>query len=164
MSGGQTGVDRAALDVALARGIPCRGWCPQGRRAEDGRIPDRYPLTETRERDYSVRTRQNISDSDGTLIVTCGAITGGTALTCRLARQFHRPLFVVDLREYESATPNLLGNGVLDQLEQWLRENRIRSLNVAGPRESQQPGIHSRACRFLDQLLSHAAKASPQDS
>lgn len=157
VSGGQTGVDRAALDVALEAGIRCGGWCPLGRRAEDGRIPDRYPLTETSERDYSVRTERNIIDADGTLIISGGPLTGGTALTRSLARRLGSPLFIVDLREYESAKPNLLGTSMLDQLEQWLLENRIRTLNVAGPRESQQPGIHSRASQLLQQLLSRTA-------
>ena len=67
ISGGQTGVDRAALDVALALGLPVGGGCPKGRRAEDGRIPDRYPLVETPERNYPARTRRNIEESDGTL-------------------------------------------------------------------------------------------------
>ncbi|MHC4879127.1 MAG: putative molybdenum carrier protein [Planctomycetota bacterium] len=158
VSGGQTGVDRAALDVALEAGIPCGGWCPRGRRAEDGRIPDSYPLEETSQRDYSVRTERNIVDSDGTLIISGGPLTGGTALTRTLARRLDCPLFIVDLREHESAKPNVLGATVLDQLEQWLDENRIRTLNVAGPRESQQPGVHSRASQFLKQLLSRTAK------
>ncbi len=164
VSGGQTGVDRAALDVALEAGIPCGGWCPLGRRAEDGRIPDRYPLIETSERDYSVRTERNIIDSDGTLIISGGPLTGGTALTRSLARRLGSPLFIVDLREHESARPNLLGTSVLDQLEQWLLENRIQSLNVAGPRESQQPGIHLRASQLLQQLLSRTASPGTQDA
>src|SRR5436305_1193025 len=80
-SGGQTGVDRAALDVALELGIPCSGWCPRGRRAEDGTIPPRYPLQETRSLAYPVRTRWNVRDSDGTLILTRGRPDRGTALT-----------------------------------------------------------------------------------
>lgn len=164
VSGGQTGVDRAGLDVAIDAGLQCGGWCPQGRRSEDGRIPDRYPLMETPERDYSVRTERNIVESDGTLIMSGGPLTGGTALTRNLARRLDRPLFIVDLREYESAKPNLLGATVLDLLEQWLVENRIRTLNVAGPRESQQPGIHARACRLLKQLLSRTAKSGNCDA
>ncbi|MBI1315122.1 molybdenum cofactor carrier [bacterium] len=160
VSGGQTGVDRAALDVALQAGVPCGGWCPLGRRAEDGRIPDRYPLIETSERDYSIRTERNIIDSDATLIISGGPLTGGTALTRNLARRLGSPLFIVDLREYESAKPNLLGATVLDQLEQWLTENRIHTLNVAGPRESQQPGIYARASQLLRQLFSRIANSS----
>ena len=81
VSGGQTGVDRAALDVALELGIPCGGWCPRGRRAEDGALSARYPLMETPSDDYVQRTTWNIRDSDGTLILTRGEPTGGTAQT-----------------------------------------------------------------------------------
>jgi hypothetical protein len=81
ISGGQTGVDRAALDAALALNIPCGGWCPKGRKAEDGPIPERYPLQETSSADYRVRTEKNVTDSDGTLILTRGPVTGGTAYT-----------------------------------------------------------------------------------
>ena len=81
ISGGQTGVDRAALDVALALGLAVGGGCPKGRRAEDGIIPDRYPLTETPEPNYEARTRRNVEDADGTLILNRGKLDGGTALT-----------------------------------------------------------------------------------
>ena len=86
ISGGQTGADRAALDVALTLSLPIGGWCPQGRRAEDGVIPDRYPLLETPERNYQARTRRKIEDSDGTLILNLGQLGGGTALTVAHAR------------------------------------------------------------------------------
>src|SRR5947209_20410690 len=97
VSGGQTGVDRAALDVALALGIPCGGWCPRGRRAEDGPIPERYPLVETPTDEYPERTERNVCDSDGTLILTRGQPDRGTALTARLANRHKKPLYVVDL-------------------------------------------------------------------
>src|SRR5438876_4889366 len=87
VSGGQTGVDRAALDVALELGIPCGGWCPKGRRAEDGRIPLRYPLEETTLNIYPQRTEWNVRDSDGTLVLTTGRPEGGSALTNELARR-----------------------------------------------------------------------------
>ncbi len=99
ISGGQTGVDRAALDAALQCGFPCGGWCPKGRRAEDGRIDDRYPLSETPKRRYQQRTEWNVRDSDGTLILATGELTGGTLLTARLAEEYERPLFYVDLSE-----------------------------------------------------------------
>mgnify|MGYP003793290687 CR=1 FL=1 len=86
VSGGQTGVDRAALDVAMQLGIPVGGWCPRGRRAEDGRIPDSYPLREASSVNYAKRTELNVRDSDGTLILSGGPLTGGTALTESLAR------------------------------------------------------------------------------
>jgi hypothetical protein len=143
VSGGQTGVDRAALDVALQRGMPIGGWCPRGRRAEDGRIPDEYVLQETDSKNYSHRTERNVEDSDGTLILTGGPLTGGTALTRSLARHNGSPVLVVDLREEVD----------FGAVEQWLTANRIRILNVAGPRESQQPGIHDQACEWLGRLL-----------
>jgi hypothetical protein len=143
VSGGQTGVDRAALDVALQRDVPCGGWCPRGRRAEDGRIPDEYVLQETDSKNYSHRTERNVEDSDGTLILTGGPLTGGTALTRSLARRNGSPELVIDLREEAD----------FGAVEQWLAANRIRILNVAGPRESQQPGIHEQACEWLGRLL-----------
>lgn len=145
VSGGQTGVDRAALNVAIASGIPCGGWCPQGRKAEDGPLPLHYPLRETDSPLYDVRTRWNVRDSDATLVITAGSLKGGTALTVELARRIARPLHVI----------NLLDDGrnhILDT-RQWLHEHRVRTLNVAGPRESQQPGIYSQAQEFLLELI-----------
>ena len=143
LSGGQTGVDRAALDVGLALGLAVGGWCPRGRRAEDGRIPDRYPLVETPERNYQTRTRRNIEDSDGTLILNLGTLDGGTALTVALARQIGQPCLIVGLEEgIESAA-----------FRDWLDENHIAVLNVAGPRASQRPGVYAAACRCLEALL-----------
>lgn len=143
ISGGQTGVDRAALDVALELGIPCGGWCPKGRRAEDGPIPNRYPLQETSSSDYRVRTQKNLEESDGTLILTWGRPMGGTALTLKLARWHHKPSFVVDL----------VRGGDASGVQKWGRAKKIRILNVAGPRESEAPGIHTRAISFLKEVL-----------
>lgn len=144
VSGGQTGVDRAALDIALALGIPCGGWCPRGRVAEDGAIPARYPLQETGSHDYAERTRRNVIDSDGTLILAIGALQGGTLLTAQLAEKSGKPCLVVDL-----ASPPEPG-----KVDSWIRENQISVLNVAGPRESQHPGIHALAGGFLIEILS----------
>ena len=147
VSGGQTGVDRAAFDVALALGLPIGGWCPQGRRAEDGRIPDRYPLVETPERNYQTRTRRNIEDADGTLILNVGKLDGGTALTARHARQVGKPCLIVALEEgIEPAT-----------FRDWLTANHIQALNVAGPRESKRPGVYAAAIHCLEILLRGAA-------
>jgi len=132
VSGGQTGVDRAALDVALALalGLAVGGGCPKGRRAEDGRIPERYPLTETPERNDQTRTRRNIEDADGTLILNLGKLDGGTALTVAYTRQIGKPCRVVTLEEgIEPAA-----------FRAWLDEHRIAVLNVAGPRERQRSG------------------------
>ena len=143
VSGGQTGVDRAALDAALECGFPCGGWCPKGRRAEDGRIEDRYPLAETPKRRYQQRTQWNVRDSDGTLILATGDLTGGTLLTARLAEQYEKPLFHVDL----SRPPSV--KEVCDQLT----ATGIRVLNIAGPRESTEPGVYAKAFDYLRALL-----------
>ena len=142
VSGGQTGVDRAALDVALELGIPCGGWCPRGRRAEDGLIPDSYPLRESPTANYAERTALNVKDSEGTLILSHGPLRGGTALTKTFAERYRRPCLVVDLRD---ATPQ--------QVHDWLETNSIRVLNVAGPRESSQPGIARQTAAFLRMLF-----------
>jgi hypothetical protein len=143
VSGGQTGVDRAALDVALELNIPCGGWCPAGRRAEDGQVPGRYPLEETPSRDYRQRTDWNVRDSDGTLILTRGRPTGGTRLTFEIAKRRAKPYLVIEL------------NGSLDETDahQWIRTNQIAVLNIAGPRESEAPGNACQAATFLRRLL-----------
>jgi hypothetical protein len=152
ISGGQTGVDRAALDVALELGFPCGGWCPKGRRAEDGAIPDSYPLQETSASDYRVRTEKNIEESDGTLVLAWGPPMGGTALTLKLARRHHKPYFVVDL---------VHGGDALG-VQEWGWTKKIRILNVAGPRESEAPGIHARAISFLKEVLGNGPEESPR--
>jgi hypothetical protein len=147
VSGGQTGVDRAALDVALETGLPCGGWCPKGRRAEDGVIDLRYPLDETPWWGYPQRTEWNVRDSDATLVLTRGAPDRGTALTVELARQYSRPSLVVDLG----------GIADVETVRRWVEEHRVRVLNVAGPRESSCPGIQAEAAAFLRRLLAATA-------
>lgn len=143
VSGGQTGVDRAALEVALALGWPHGGWCPKHRLAEDGTIPSRYELTEMPTADYAARTEQNVCDSDGTLILLLGTPQGGTELTRRLARRYGKPCQLVDLdKPPENAV-----------ILAWLADARIETLNVAGPRESSWPGIEALAFAYLLQLL-----------
>jgi hypothetical protein len=143
ISGGQTGVDRAALDVALELGLPTGGWCPKGRRAEDGPLEARYPLKETESSAYPVRTGRNVQDSQGTLILTRGQLRGGTALTRRLALASLRPFLLIDLTAKPSA----------QAVRQWGRENYVSILNVAGPRESESPGIYDQAVHFLKEIL-----------
>jgi len=145
VSGGQTGVDRAALDWALARGFPCGGWCPAGRRAEDGNIPAEYPLTETPSAESSQRTEWNVRDSDATLIVALTPdLEGGTALTAEFAAAWNRPCLILSRSE-----PGKPG----DRLMQFIDENRIETLNVAGPRASGQPGVGAFAATVLDEWL-----------
>jgi hypothetical protein len=143
VSGGQTGVDRAALDAALEAGIPCGGWCPKGRTAEDGRLPSRYPLRETPSDSYAQRTEWNVRDSDGTLILTRGAVEGGTALTEKCSGKLGRPCLVIDLAEEPAP----------DRISKWLRECKISVLNVAGPRESGCLGIYREALDFLSHVF-----------
>ena len=143
VSGGQTGVDRAALDVALEAGLPCGGWCPRGRLAEDRPIAGRYPLQETESADYAERTRLNVRDTDGTLVLIRGRPDGGTALTLRLARAMGCPLMVVTIE----------GGAAAEGVRAWIEAEDIATLNVAGPRESAAPGIHAEAAAFLKEFL-----------
>ena len=143
VSGGQAGVDRAALDAASELGVPCGGWCPKGRKAEDGPIEPRYPLKDTPTDDYAQRTEWNVRDSDGTLVVARGAPTGGTAQTIAFASCLKKPCLVVDLE-------NLIDpQGVLE----WAAAFGVSTLNVAGPRESKSPGIYQQAVPFMRAVL-----------
>jgi hypothetical protein len=151
VSGGQTGVDRAALDAARAAGLPCGGWCPRGRGAEDGPIDPGYPLVETPSADYAQRTEWNVRDSDGTLVVARGRPSGGTALTMTLARGHGRSLLVVDLSRDPSP----------EEVWRWIESRAIGTLNVAGPRESQRPGIGREAQAFLERLFRLAGAPDP---
>jgi len=150
VSGGQTGVDRAALDAARQAGVPCGGWCPKGRRAEDGRIADRYPLREAESRGYRRRTRANVRDSDGTLILATSpdaALSGGTALAADEAHRLGRPLLIVGLDDAGESDSRVA------HIQDWIGANRIAVLNVAGPRESTTPGIYEAARRLLNDLF-----------
>ena len=163
VSGGQTGVDQAALDAAVEAGIPIGGWCPLGRRSEIGRIPQHYPLKETASRSYSVRTEWNVRDSDGTLIVVLDGISSGTRLTLNLARKQQKPALVVYLRPTRGANLFTDENSLNEQIEsvvEWLSVHRIRVLNVAGPRGSSHAGVYPDARRFLSGLLDRAANTS----
>jgi hypothetical protein len=124
-------------------GIHCGGWCPKGRRAEDGRIPSRYPLVEITSAAYAQRTKRNVGESDATLILFRGEPRGGTLLTRRTAARLDKPCLSVDLD-----APTALAD-----VRVWLRENAIRILNVAGPRESQSPGITLQATQVLHALF-----------
>ena len=143
VSGGQSGVDRAALDIALELGLPCGGWCPKGRAAEDGTIPQKYPLTETPREAHEQRTEWNVRDSDGTLILTRGEPTGGTAYTILMAKKHSKPVLIVDFEH--SVDP--------ETVRGWIGKNRIRTLNVAGPRISKEPLIYDDVRTFLPRVL-----------
>jgi len=146
ISGGQTGADRAGLDAAIQRGVPHGGWCPEGRRAEDGRIPDCYQLRETYGFSYLIRTEKNVQISDGTIIFTLGDLRGGSARTKDFAilhgkPWLHLPLDTLEL--FETA----------ETVKSFIATHSIRTLNVAGSRESTEPGIHQRVCRIMDRVL-----------
>jgi hypothetical protein len=134
ISGGQTGVDRGALDAALAAHFPCGGWCPENRLAEDGPIPDVYPLTPLPGAGFRARTRQNVVDSDGTVILfdgrlTGGELSGGSLLTQRTAARRGKPLLVIDASKLSSDTAT-------EMIITWENHHHIAVLNVAGPRAS----------------------------
>ena len=143
VSGGQTGADSAALDWAIANGIPHDGWCPQGRRAEDGVIDGRYQLTETPSKDYEQRTEWNVRDSDGTLIISLKPeLSSGSQRTLEIARQLGKPCLHLH-------PVNMQPSAIRDFIER----HAIRALNVAGPRESSQPGIGKYVKEVLDTAL-----------
>lgn len=134
VSGGQTGADRAALDFAIRYGYTHGGWVPQEREAEDGPIPLKYQLVELTDGGYRQRTRRNVEDSDGTLIVNLGELDGGSLATQWFARQLGKPHLAVQV---DAGVSTETVAGVLA----WLREHRVVKLNIAGPRESKRPGI-----------------------
>ena len=149
VSGGQTGVDRAALDFAIARGIPHGGWCPRGRRAEDGVIPAKYQLRETQTEDYAERTERNVADADVTLIIAGKVpLEGGTRYTQECAARLGKPYVIVTRSEgIERAVAAVRG---------LLGEHRVETLNVAGPRESEEAGLGEFAADVLERALRQA--------
>jgi Circularly permutated YpsA SLOG family/A-macroglobulin receptor binding domain len=143
ISGGQTGVDRAALDAALKHGIECGGWCPAGRLDEFGRIPDRYPVKELEHGSFVERTMQNVKDSDATVIVYFDKLRGGTEQTVRFCIEQHRPHKLIDAAEISAESA---ANSIFDLV----RENKIDILNAAGPRQSEWPQGYDYAFQVLD--------------
>jgi len=132
ISGGQTGVDRGALDAALELGVACGGWCPRGRKAEDGKIDLRYPLKETQTADYIKRTKLNVKDSDATLIIYFSVLEGGSARTQDYCLQLSRPCLLLDMSLHDIGTAILM-------VEDFVLQHHVKLLNVAGPRASKQP-------------------------
>lgn len=148
VSGGQAGADRAGLDWALQHGVDHGGWCPKGRRSEDGAIPAGYLLSETPLAGYLQRTEWNVRDSDATVIFTLtDALDGGSKKTAEFAEKRGRPC--VHFRP--GVHPKFLA--------QFLARHRVTTLNVAGKRESAAPGIHRFVCQMLDQTLTSSAAA-----
>ena len=137
VSGGQTGADRGGLDAARELGLPRGGFCPCGRRAEDGVIPEGYPVVELATRSYPARTRANVVGSDATVVFTFGAPDRGSALTLRLARAAGKPSLALDLAARDDAA-------AATELAAWLAQVTPAILNVAGSRESNAPGIAAR--------------------
>lgn len=154
VSGGQTGVDRAALDLAIKRGIECGGWCPAGRLDELGRIPDRYPVQELEQGTFDDRTLANVQDSDGTAVIHFGVLRGGTTQTIKFALEHHKPHIAIDA---QNTSPEEAAKRIADLI----KENQIEILNVAGPRQSQWPGGYDYAFRALEIFLTRSATLSP---
>ncbi|MBX3281384.1 MAG: putative molybdenum carrier protein [Acidobacteria bacterium] len=147
ISGGQTGVDRAALDWAIDRNFPYGGFVPRGRWAEDGRIPNKYNgLVELESDDLAVRTERNVIESDATLIVALGKLTGGTLFTWRVAGKHRRPVLVAELYRFSP-------ENAADRAREWLKLAAPLTLNVAGPRASKEPSIYGETYNLLDLIF-----------
>lgn len=148
VSGGQTGVDRGALDAAIALGIDHGGWCPKDRLSEDGTIPSCYQLRELESSDYAKRTEQNVIDSDATLILYEGPLVGGTRLTVKFAMEHGKPYLTQPLgKRFDS-----------NRVQDWLLAVRPEVLNIAGPRESKYAGICVRAYQAVLRILEEASE------
>lgn len=149
VSGGQTGVDRGALDAALAKEAPCGGWCPEGRRAEDGVIPARYPVTVLQGCGYRERTRQNVLDSDATVIIYFAQIEpkSGTELTIDECIEASRPHLLIDGTAVSVET-------AAQEINEFCRTNSVHRLNLAGPRGAGAPQAHEYAQAVVEAFLS----------
>ena len=143
ISGGQTGADRAALDAAIKLMILHGGWVPKGRLAEDGPISTKYNLQEMLTDSYEARTEQNIIDSDGTLIISHGELTGGSAYTRKMAMKHGKPWYHADLNKLPSFQAAMI-------IEDWIAKNGIETVNVAGPRHSKDPLIYDLVTVILE--------------
>jgi Circularly permutated YpsA SLOG family len=153
ISGGQTGVDRAALDVALKHRIDCGGWCPAGRFDELGRIPDRYPLKELEQGGFTERTLQNVKDSDGTVIIYSRKLSGGTEQTVRFCVEQQRPHQLIDASKISTEK-------AARSIADLVRKHKINILNVAGPRQSEWPAGYDYAYRALEASVSSITSKS----
>jgi len=145
ISGGQTGADRAALDWAIEHGIPHGGWCPAGRKAEDGTLDPRYTLQETRSSGYVQRTEWNVRDSDGTVVFSIAPVlTGGSQKTVELPHKHRKPVIHI-ARDGGPASP-------AQALLRFIQDNKIKVLNVAGPRSSKEPEVGAFVKEVLEEL------------
>ena len=147
ISGGQTGVDRAALDVAMRLGKPHGGWIPKGRLTEEGPLPSHYQLEEMPTDAYEARTEKNVLESDGTLLISRGSPTGGTDYTRKMALKNGKQLLHIDLTLGQRASD------AASIIASWIEMNRIETLNVAGPRASNDPAIYGDTVNILTHLL-----------
>ena len=146
VTGGQTGVDRGALDAALAAGFSCGGWCPPGRPAEDGTIPARYPVAEMQGGSYRERTKQNVIDSDATLVIYFGELHGGTEQTVLDCIEHEKPYKLIDAAE-------IAPGRAAELTAQFIARHGVSVLNVAGPRASHAPEAHRYAADTIARLL-----------
>jgi hypothetical protein len=146
ISGGQTGVDRAALDVAVKHGIDCGGWCPAGRSDEFGRIPAQYPLEEVEGGGFTERTSQNVKDSNGTIIIYFRQLRGGTEQTVRFCVEQQRPHELIDASKISVEDAARL-------VADFVRRHKIDILNVAGPRQSEWPEGYDYVFRALETFV-----------
>jgi hypothetical protein len=157
ISGGQTGADRAALDVAIELGIPHGGWVPKGRKTEAGSLPAKFQVKETPTEDCSSRTEKNVLDSDGTLIISHGELTGGSDYTRQMAQKHEKPWIHVDASRVSV-------DAAAELIRAWISGSQIRILNVAGPRASEVPLIYSTTKKILKNLLQpvHSSSRRPR--
>lgn len=146
VSGGQTGADQAGLDVAIELVIPHGGWIPKGRQTEAGPLPEKYHLQELETESYPKRTEQNVLDSDGTVIVSHGKLTGGSEYTQKMAEKHGKPWLHLDMAKISLAYAHRM-------LGSWIIDNGIRVLNVAGPRASKDTEIYDTTVRLLTAVL-----------
>lgn len=159
VSGGQTGADRGGLEAAIYCNVPHSGWCPKGRKAEDGRIPDKYQLQEMTSSDYLIRTEANVRDSDATVVFTWGRASGGSLRTLEFAHAHEKPWIHVDLnitsreKAVKLVVDWLEGRGDYDHDEYQAKPAPNCSLNVAGSRESKADGIQDLVMAVMVDVL-----------
>lgn len=146
ISGGQTGVDRAGLDAAIALNIEHGGYVPKGRKAEDGQVPLEYQVEELTRGGYPARTKKNIESADGTLIFCQGKPSTGTKLTVEHAEEMNKPNLVLDLDAVNTQT-------AITMIREWITRENIQVMNVAGPRLSSAPMVAMMARKILIEAL-----------